>query len=229
MKKTVAAFGLMLILAACSSAQTPPPVAVNQILSPKIAMDVRVISLADRSGLQPSDSPYNGNHFSPTITDAIKQWAADRLQANGQSGQAIVLIKKASLSAQPLPIKDGVEGWFTREQGSKYVARAEVSIEANGKNGFAVTDASATRAVTLPESPTESEKQAAYMLILNGLMKDLGENLEAGIHEHMSNFIAAAPVYGVTAVPTRAQQGEAQPKADAPLGTQPVILSGDGK
>ena len=223
MKKTVAAFGLMIVLAACSSQPMPPPVAVNQIMLPKIAMDVRVISLADRSGLQPTDSPYNGNHFSPTIADAIKQWASDRLQANGQTGQAIVLVKKASLSAQPLAIKDGIEGWFTREQAMKYVGHAEVSIEANGKNGFAVTDASATRAVTLPENPTEKEKQAAYMLLLNGLMKDVGENLEAGIHEHMSNFIAAAPVYGVTAVPV-------QGKVDAaPKGVQPVILNDDGQ
>jgi len=223
MKKTAAAFGLMLALSACSTQSPPPPVALNQILSPKIAMDVRVISLADRSGLQPSDSPYNGNRFSPTIADAIKQWATDRLQANGQTGQAIVLVKKASLSAQPLPVKDGIEGWFTREQAIKYVGHAEVSIEANGKNGFAVTDASATRAVTLPENPTDNEKQAAYMMLLNGLMKDVGENLEAGIHEHMSNFIATAPIYGVTAVPT-------QGKVDsATKGAQPVILEGDGR
>lgn len=224
MKITSAAFGLMLVLAACSSQSTPPPVAVNQILAPKIALDVRIISLADRSGLQPSDLPYNGNHFSPTIADAIKQWASDRLQANGQTGQAIVLVKKASLSAQPLPVKDGISGWFTREQAIKYIGHAEVSIEANGKNGFAVTDASATRAVTLPENPTDKEKQAAYMLLLNGLMKDVGENLESGIHEHMSNFIATAPVYGVTAVPTQAKVD-----AEAPKGVQPVILNDDGR
>ncbi|MFA4994721.1 MAG: hypothetical protein WC521_05400 [Bdellovibrionales bacterium] len=218
MKIIPAAFGLMFVLAACSSPQTPPPVAVNQVLSPKIAMDVKIISLADRSGMQPSTSPYNGNRFSPTIAEAVKQWASDRLQAKGQLGQAIIIIKKASLTAQPLPVKDGIEGWFTREQATKYVGRAEVSVEAQGRNGYAVAEASATRGVTLPEDPTENEKQAAYIQLLNGLMKDLGDNLESGIHKHMSNFISTAPVYGSTAVPV-------QPKVDA--APQPVPADED--
>ncbi|MFA5040698.1 MAG: hypothetical protein WC464_03590 [Bdellovibrionales bacterium] len=197
---TAALGGLLVILAAC--AQEPPPsVSINRVLSPKIVMDVKIISLVDRSGIQPSNSPYNGNNFSPTIMESIKQWSVDRLQANGQSGQAVVLVKRATLTAEPLPVKTGIEGWFTRDQSMKYVGQAEVSIEANGQRGFAVADATATRSVSLPENPTELEKQNAYATLLNGLMKDLGDNIEMSIRAHMSSFVMAPPVYGATAVP----------------------------
>jgi len=202
MKKLSAAFGLLISLAACSS-EPLPPVPSSHTLPPKIVLDVQSINLADRSQ-QPPNSPYLTNHFTPTINDAIKQWAMDRLQAAGQTGQAIVLIKDASLTAQPLAMKDGMDSWFTRQQGVKYVARAEVSVEANGREGFATADAVATRAVTLPENPTPMERQEAYYSLLNGLMKDLGQNLDGAIQTHMSNFIITAPIMGTTSMPVNA-------------------------
>jgi len=203
MKKIVTAFGLIVTVAACASKQPAPPVTFEREASPKIVMDVKSINLADRSGIQPADSPYKDNNFSPTISEAIKQWAVNRLQAKGQTGQAIIIIKKASLSSQPLPSEGGIKSWFTREQSLKYIAAAEVSVEANGPGGFAVADAVASHTVTLPEKPTDEEKKNAYMTLLNGLMKDLGKNLDAGIHAHMANFITTAPVYGHTAVPMK--------------------------
>ncbi|MDD4615497.1 MAG: hypothetical protein PHW76_00010 [Alphaproteobacteria bacterium] len=192
MKKTSAILGLILALSACSSDPNPPPVSLEQDSSPKIALDVRKISLADRSGSMPMNSPYKTNQFSPTISEAIKQWAIDHLQAQGQDGQAIILIKKASLVAQPMPLKDGIDSWFTRQQATKYVGRAEVSIETNGQGGFAVAEAAASRGVTLPEDPTEGEKQEAYMTLLNGMMKDLSKNLQSSIHGHMAKYIVPA-------------------------------------
>jgi len=191
MKKMTALIGLTLILSACSTDEAPAPSPVSHSLPPKIMLDVQSINLADRSGLQPASSPYNSNHFSPTISEAIKQWATDRLQAAGQNGQAIIVIKDASLIAQPLPIKQGMDGWFTRQQGTKYIGRAELSIEANGNEGFATTDATAMRTVTLPEDPSPMERQEAYYTLLNGLMKDLGQNLESGIQTHMAPFITS--------------------------------------
>jgi hypothetical protein len=220
MKKLCAAFGLLLALTACETQQAPPPAHTSAAPPPKIALDVQVINLADRSGQQPVSSPYNSNRFSPTIADAIKQWASDRLQAAGQSGQAIIVIKDASLIAQPMPIKEGIDGWFTRQQGVKYIGRAEVSIEANGRPGFSMADAVATRAVTLPENPTPIEKQDAYYTMLNGLMKDLGQNLETGIQTHMGSFIVSQQVYGVTAVPTGSDLYAGAPQD----GEGPVII-----
>jgi hypothetical protein len=231
MKKMTAVFSLMIALGACASEQTPLPPVVNHILPPKITLDVQTISLADRSGMQPASSPYKSNHFTPTIAEAIRQWAGDRLQANGTSGQAIIVIKEASLVAQPLAVKDGIDSWFTRQQGEKYIGRADVSIEATGVGGFAVTDASASRILTLPENPTAIEKQDAYFTMLNGLMKDLGQNLETGIQAHMSRFITSAPVFGVTSVPTgqvtrqpTVDQDMWAPAAPSSMDTTPSII-----
>jgi hypothetical protein len=207
MKKVSALFGVVLLLAACAGEDLPPAAPVSHVLPPKINLDVQTITLADRSGVQPPNSPYNNNHFSPTISEAIKQWASDRLQAVGQSGQTIIIVKDASLTAQPLPLKTGSDSWFTRQQGVKYIGHAEVSLEANGREGFATTDASATRAVTLPENPTPIERQDAYFTLLNGLMKDLGQNLESGIQSHMNPFVITAPLYGVNTAPGSSMGG----------------------
>jgi hypothetical protein len=225
MKRITAALVLMVALVACASEQTPPSIAPDHGFGPKISLDVKVISLTDRTGLQPPNSLYSSNHFSPTISEAVKQWATDRLQANGQSGQTYIIIKNATLSAQALPLKTGFESWFTRQQSVKYVGHAEVSIETNGHTGFATTQASATRAVSLPEDPTPGEKQDAYYTLLNELMKDLGENLETGIHEHMATFITTGPVFGNTAVPignALATAPAAAPAAMAPAVQQPI-------
>ncbi|MDR3424854.1 MAG: hypothetical protein P4M13_07230 [Alphaproteobacteria bacterium] len=227
MKKLVAVFGMILALSACADDPLPPPAPVSQALPPKIVMDVHTIRLADRSNSQGPGSLYASDHFSPTIAEAIRKWAGDRLQAGGESGEAIVIIKDASLTVQPLPTKDDIDSWFTRQQGLKYMGHADVSIEANGKSGYAMTDASASRVLTLPEDPTPIEKQDAYFTMLNGLMKDLGQNLESGIGTHMANFVMQPPVYGVTAVQTGAapvatvqSQSLEQPAPQAPvLGT----------
>lgn len=216
MKKLIALVGLSFALVACADGQTTPSVTFSRPMQPKLALDVQTISLTDRTTLQPANSPYNSNNFSPTIADAIKQWAGDRLQAVGQTGNAIVVIKDATLTAQPIATQSGMESWFTRQQSVKYVGRAEVSIEANGRNGFAMADGTAARSVTLPEDPTPAERQDAYTNLLNGLMKDLAQNLDAAIQSHMGGFIMRAPTLGSTAVPADMMPGAvAQPAAQA--------------
>lgn len=226
MKKSLLASSLILALAACADDAIPPPAAYTPVLGPKIALNLRVISLADRSGIQPANSPYASNHFSPTVAEAIKQWASDHLQAVGQTGDAIIIIKDASLNAQPLPMKDDIDSWFTRQQASKYLGHADVSIEANGPQGFAMADASASRVLTLPEDPTDIEKQDAYATMLNGLMKDLGPNLESAIRSHMNIFVTDMPAYGTTVLPTSNTAPQVTPlpqSMNAPIIQPPVM------
>lgn len=216
MKKMTAALGLLLALGACGTEQLPPPAPVSKVLPPKISLDVQTVSLTDRSGPQAARSPYNTNHFSPTIAEAIKQWANDRLQANGRAGHAIVVIKDASLTEQALPTKDGFDSWFTRQQAVKYTGRAEVSIEANGRNGFAMAEGTASRVLTLPENPTALEKQDAYFTMLNGLMKDLGQNLEGAMQSHMGHMILSGSPGGLSA-PRASAPGAVEQETLAPL------------
>ena len=209
MKKIAVTLGLVTILAACSSEPMPP--ITGHTPRAKISLDVQSITLADRSGPQMAGSPYNSNRFSPTIAEDIKKWAGNRLQAVGQAGQAIVIIKDASLTEIPLPKKTGMDSWFTRQQGVRYTGHAEVTVEAKGKeggrDGFATTEAVATHSVTLPENPSPIEKQDAYYALLTGLMKDLEQSLDSGIQAHMGTFIITAPLY-TTPVTTTYSDGQ---------------------
>ena len=78
--------------------------------------------------------------------------------------------------------------------------------------------------MTLPEDPTNLEKQNAYFTMLNGLMKDLGENLETGIQSHMANFITTAPVYGVTAIPAKPLTGAQEQQATDPISSGEIEI-----
>lgn len=192
MKKHIAILAVVALLTACADQPTPPPPPREFVLPPKINLDVQTLSLADRSGMQPSSSPYNSNDFQPTINQAIRQWAKDRLQAVGPVGQAMVVIRDASLSQQAIPYE---HDFFTRQQASKYIAHVAVDVEAKSRDNYAMASAEATRFVTLPENPTVDERQKAYFELLNGLMRDLGTNLEASIQEHLHDFIVAVPMF----------------------------------
>jgi hypothetical protein len=192
MKNIALTLSCLALLTSCAS-EAPKVVHTDINAGSKISLDVQTISLADRSGIQPVDSPYNTSHFTPTIADSIRQWASAHLQATGTSGEAIVIIKDSTLSAQALPFE---KDFFTRQQASKYTGHAEVEIDIKGRNGdYAIGNAEATRFETLPENPTDLEKQNAYTTVLNGLMRDLGQNIEISLRDHMQQSNApGAPV-----------------------------------
>jgi hypothetical protein len=198
------AVSLVTLLAACSSGEAPP-LRIDSNMG-KIGIDVQTITLIDRSPQQVVHTPA-GNSFTPTIANAIKQWAGDHLQAVGASGQAYMVIKDASFTTQALPVEHGFNSWFERQQAFKYIGHAEVEIEANAQEGYGVAAAQASRAVSLPENAGALERQDAYDTLLKGLMTDLEKNFNAAIHDHMANFIITAP------------------PADAPLSVAPMPVA----
>ncbi|MBV8548252.1 MAG: hypothetical protein JO126_02205 [Alphaproteobacteria bacterium] len=202
MKKHHALLALLtfsaIALVGCSST---PPVAVQAAVdtTPPVRLDVLTVTVMDRTGPQPVRSPYNTNNFQPTIANAIRRWASEKLVAVGTSGEAVVTIRDATLDAQP--IKHG-DDMFTREQTSQYVAHAAVTIDVRGHAGQGQSatqlsgsvNAEASRHETLPEDPTAIERQNAYYKIYNGLMQDLTNNLKSAINGHLRDFIITAPV-----------------------------------
>ncbi|MCL2474422.1 MAG: hypothetical protein FWF23_05960 [Alphaproteobacteria bacterium] len=160
----------------------------------KIGLNVRSVIFTDRSGV--SDF-YSGGNFYPTIQQAVKQWAMDHLVAKGQSGSAIFIIKSVSVHSEKMPMETGVSSWIKRQQAEKFVAKVEVAIEANDADiGYAMTEASAVRAISITEGASLKERQAAYSALLDGLMSDLINNIKAGLSSHLANFMggSAAPV-----------------------------------
>lgn len=194
MKKVILSLLCLGFLAAC--AEEPVPVQVNYTLPPKMAFDVQTISLIDEAGSLRSSSPYSTNNFKPQIGEAVQQWAKDRLEATGSSGQMTVIIRDATLSSEALPLETGMNTWFKRQQASKYMARVVVEVSARKDGEYAKAVGEAKRWVTLPEDPTPEERRDAYFTLLNGLMKDFGTNIEENIKNHMRSF--AVGTGGVT-------------------------------
>lgn len=193
--KKLLTFALCAFLAACSSDPRPDPIRLDYSSLGKIYLDSQDLRIIDRSKGTPQWSPYVGHLFKPTLADAVNRWAADRMQAVGQMGHATFIIKDASVTEQSLATASDFESLFTRQQASKYIGRIEVSVEAQSPSDgtVAMANANATHAITLPESPTETEKYEAYRKLLNALMAELNRNLDQSIHEHMSKFVLSDP------------------------------------
>ncbi len=192
MKKRYALLALAL-LAACSSGE-PPPVKYVATPSTKLVLDVAAVNVIDHSAFQPSTSPYNQYRLDPTITQALRQWLVDNVQAGGTTGEALIVIKDASLSSETLPMsQDMSDKWFKRQQAFKYTGHADVTIELQGKPTYATASAEAGHFVSLPEQASQNERQNDYTILLNGLMKDFATNFENGIRDHMGTYVMAGP------------------------------------
>lgn len=190
MKKFILPLCALAILSACSS-ETKSHSGFS-LTSPQVTnLDVQTVSLTDISSQLGNSS--NLPTFKPSVTEAIREMAKDRLVAAGLSGDALLTIKEASISSQTLPVETGISSWFSRQQASKYVAHAEVELLLHKGNDSTLATAEATRWASLPEDPTDEEKKTVYFSVLNGLMHDLGKNLEASINEHMSGSVVAIP------------------------------------
>lgn len=189
MKNTLS-LSLFFFLAACASSP-PPAVKQEADTTPKINLDVLTVVVLDRSNPLVANTPYTTNNFQPTIANAMRQWATEKLVATGSTGEAIVVIRDASLKAEPIPHSDS---WFTREQASKYVGRAEMEIDISRRGEHGQVTAEASRFETLPEDPSSIERQNAYTRLLNAVMHDLGANMRSGIHDHLAAFAAPSPM-----------------------------------
>lgn len=184
MKKHLAALLCFAFLIGCSSDELPPAKFVDTP-SNKILLNVATIDIVDHSQYQPSNSPYHTFNLQPTIAETVRHWVKDNVQAGGNSGQAIVIIQDASLSAQALATSDAtMDRWFKRQQASQYKGHISVQMEIHSGKSDGMTDAEATHSITLPETPTDTERQNAYVALLTDLNKDFRENFDKSLREH---------------------------------------------
>lgn len=179
---------LSVALTACAAAPQVPPVKLPEPVAVTLnTQDVRVIN---RAYAIPQSAPYIGHLFTPTVIDAVDNWAKNGVRAAGSDGHATIVVKDASLTERPLVMDEGMTRWMWRQQSKKYIARVEVEITAQSPRGdTGVATAHAVHAVTLPEDPTEEEKSVAYQKLLTALMRALDASARQAMQEHMSHFI----------------------------------------
>lgn len=207
-------------LAACSSEPVrTPPLQLDYTGLGKIYLntqDVRIINRASGALARPTQLAHQ---FQPQLAEAVTKWAQDRLQATGTMGHATFIIKEASLVEQPLQTDAGMDSWFTRQQASKYLARVEVVLEAQSPENSAHASAKAysVYAITLPEDPTDAEKNQAYRQLLDGLMHNFNDKFENAIRKDMRLFVTSEPS-AAQATPMQAAPMQAMPMQMPPAG-----------
>ena len=187
MRKILTILACLLFLNACAS-DPPAPVQQESDTGPRINLDVLTLVVLDRSMPLTSGTPYASNNFQPTIANAVRRWATDKLVAVGSTGEAVLVIKDASLKADLIPHSDS---WFTREQASKYTGNVEVELSVARRNEHGQVVATASHYETLPELPSALERNNAYNKVLNAVMKELSANLRGGVKDHLANFVTA--------------------------------------
>jgi hypothetical protein len=173
------------LLAAC--AQTPAPVAfapISFVNGAPFKIDAPRIEIVEVFS-SPMTPPHIEHLLPSSPTTLVRSWVRDRLQANGRGGSFKVVIKDASVIAEDLPLKGGIEGAFTRQQAVNLNARIVVSLEyyrANGADSSVAVTVS--RARTLSEGLSPIERDKAYYAFVKDLASDLDRELQ-------SNMIAA--------------------------------------
>ena len=192
MLKPVLALLALFFMAACDTAAPPKP-SFPQITFahlPPIGLDVAQIQVEEQYA-PPLREP-NVEHAMPVSPAAVaRRWAADRLRPAGPSGVARVIVKDASVVAQPLKKTEGVRGLFTRDQEVRYVGNlvVEVNVETSGGLGSGFATGAATRTVTAPETISLNRRDQILFDLAEGLAQDLNATLETNVRAHLAPFI----------------------------------------
>ena len=141
---------------------------------------------------QPTLRPPNVEHEFPVPpARAAKRWAADRLQAVGASGRAVVTIVEASVVEVALKKSTGLKGLFTTDQSERYDATVRVVIEAADLNRqlTARAEAEAKRSRSVRESVTLAEREKTWFALTETLMADFDGAMEEQIRKHLAGFL----------------------------------------
>lgn len=180
-----------LALSACQSAPSRPPVRpVGFTNFAPIVLNVATVDVVDqrRAG---GAATVDGRIPVPPA-EAVRRWAAERLQAGGRQGRVRVVIKDASVVETQLPRTGGVQGYFTNQQAQRYDGRIEVEVagEVPGDTSFrGFTRATVTNSTTVPENITLADREATLQEMTRAMAEDLNARLDAGIRKDLAGIV----------------------------------------
>jgi len=91
----------------------------------------------------------------------------------------------------PLPVKKGVKGAFTKEQSERYTATIEAIIELQGANAAERGHATArvTRSTTVREDASLHDRERVQFELVEALMVQFDAEMEKNIRAHLANWI----------------------------------------
>ncbi len=192
--KPVVIFAYLMLIFGVAACSSPTPAVSQQPISfmqyPPINIDVSRIDMIEEYK-SPFSSP-NVEHLMPySPADAMALWVKDRLHATGRDKILQITIKDASVKSIDLPKTTGLTGLFTNDQDKKYDGRLEVELRIYGDQPLSLADTSVivTRSITIPENASVNARKAAYIQMVQDMMKMLNDRLEANIRNYMGNYI----------------------------------------
>ena len=148
-------------------------------------VDAPRIDIVD-SYISPMRAPNVEHELPQSPADLVKAWVRDRLKAAGRGGEFRVVIKDASIVAEDLPLKRGIEGALTRQQAVNLVARIVVSLEYTRRNGAdAMVTVTVAKSRTLTEGLSPIERDQANYNFMRDLGADLNRELQQNIDASM--------------------------------------------
>lgn len=182
-----------LLLAACQSAPPrPAPRPIDFSNFGPILLNAGTIDVVD--AYRPVGGKHVENRSAVPPAEAVRRWAAERLQAAGGTGRVRVTIRDASIVEVPLPTKKGITGYFTNDQAQRYDGRIEVEITGEvpdtGNGGFrGVTRSTVTHSTTVAENISLADREATFLDITRRMMEDLNARLDAGIRKDLAPMV----------------------------------------
>jgi len=159
-------------------------------LPPPIGLDVAKIEIV--SNVQASkEAPHVEGLLSTTPEQALRDWAATRLVARGQSGVARFTITDASIIEEALPRDVGVPGLLRAPQTVRYNATAgavlEVVDQPSARQGRASGRVAFSRTIWPDASPQAHQDLREGMIapLVDAFNTEMTENIRG----HLGTFI----------------------------------------
>ena len=179
-------------LAGCAPPPPPRPTFAELTWSHLAPFRLDVAKVEVVSEYEPPFQAPNIEHLLDAPPEkALRRWARDRIRAAGVAGEAKVIIKDASVVEVDLEVEKDLRGYFTTEQGQRYDAAVEVTIEVYGVQGErdGYVTARAERSQTVPEDITLNERDRVLFTLIEAVMKDFDAEMGRNIARHLKRFL----------------------------------------
>jgi hypothetical protein len=197
MSRKLLTLTLLVLMTACANDAPAPlqPMVLDFAKLGKINLAVAHLSYMNNAPRPPTKDVAVFQNYKPQLSDALYRWGVDRLQASGTQGQATLVIHDADLRRDTLPLKTGIDSWFTRQQSERWSGKVTVDLRIEGAASNFAGNASTTvtRSTTLPEDANAAERENAYRRLLRSMMEDLNTQMERAMRDHLNSVILTMP------------------------------------